>query len=126
MYTFSFKIWLPLCSMVRFTLSYGKHPRKLTLLSLNVNAPYFISQSTVAVAKNVNELHSLMKDLPDYADQFLNMICKVLQEYRETCHGSYKSIVLSDSEEKRIISATWAKDEDIQRFLRYNKFNNSN
>ena len=44
----------------------------------------------MAVAKNINELHSLMKDLPDYADQFLNMICKVLQEYRETCHGSYK------------------------------------
>lgn len=28
-------------------------------------------------------------------------------------------IVVSDSEEKRIISATWAKDEDISRLLRF-------
>ena len=48
-------------------------------------------QSTVAVAKNIQELRDLMRNLPDYADHFLNMICKLLQEYRTTCHSSYKS-----------------------------------
>lgn len=51
---------------------------------------FHILQSTVSVARNVNELESLMSDLPDYADQFLNMICKVLQDYKETCHSSYR------------------------------------
>lgn len=59
-----------------------------------------------------------MRNLPDYADHFLNMICKLLQEYRATCQSSYKSIV-TDAEDKRVISATWAKDEDINRLLRY-------
>ncbi len=43
------------------------------------------------MARNLEELLGLMKDLPDYADQFLNMTCKVLQEYRETCHTCYRS-----------------------------------
>ena len=42
------------------------------------------------MAGKLRELKEFMNDLPDYADQFLNMICKVLQEYRETCHSCYK------------------------------------
>ena len=48
-------------------------------------------QSTVTVFKKCQELRNLMAELPDYADQFLNMICKILQEYKETCHSTYKS-----------------------------------
>uniref|UniRef100_A0A0B7A5Q8 Exocyst complex component Sec8 n=2 Tax=Arion vulgaris TaxID=1028688 RepID=A0A0B7A5Q8_9EUPU len=59
-----------------------------------------------------------MHDLPDYADQFLNMICNVLRDYRDKCHSAYRDIVQHGSDEKRIISAMWAKDEDISRFLR--------
>ncbi|XP_056004911.1 exocyst complex component 4-like isoform X6 [Ostrea edulis] len=74
--------------------------------------------STVTVDKNLQELRELMQDLPDYADQFLNMICNTLKEYRDTCHSAYREIVQYDSDERRVISAMWAKDEDISRFLR--------
>lgn len=92
-------------------------------------------QSTVAVAKSIQELCDLMRSLPDHAEHFLNMISNLLQEYRTTCHSSYRSqfsdfilimlcnetfppgIVTSDAEDKRVISATWAKDEDINRLL---------
>ena len=43
----------------------------------------------------------------------------MLLRYGETCQASYRSLVQPDSEDKRVISATWAKDEDIHRFLRY-------
>ena len=48
------------------------------------------TQSTVSVVRNIEELQDLMRDLPDYADQFLNIICKILQDYKETCQASYK------------------------------------
>ena len=51
----------------------------------------FLFQSTVQVARSLHELQELMHNLPDYADQFLNMICKILGEYRETCQSSYRS-----------------------------------
>lgn len=51
---------------------------------------YFCYQSTVTVDKNLQELRELMQDLPDYADQFLNMICNTLKEYRDTCHSAYR------------------------------------
>ncbi|XP_056004910.1 exocyst complex component 4-like isoform X5 [Ostrea edulis] len=75
--------------------------------------------STVTVDKNLQELRELMQDLPDYADQFLNMICNTLKEYRDTCHSAYREIVQYDSDERRVISAMWAKDEDISRFLSF-------
>ncbi|CAI9732804.1 exocyst complex component 4 isoform X2 [Octopus vulgaris] len=87
-----------------------------TLKELAVPRP--LLQSTVTVDRNIQELQALMHDLPDYAEQFLNMICKILEEYRDTCHSAYRGIVQYDSDEKRIISAMWAKDEDISRFLR--------
>lgn len=51
---------------------------------------FFCYQSTVTVDKNLQELRELMQDLPDYADQFLNMICNTLKEYRDTCHSAYR------------------------------------
>jgi len=59
-----------------------------------------------------------MSDLPDYADQFLNMICKLLQDYLDTCHSTYNDYVSSVSDERRITSASWVKDDDISRLLR--------
>ena len=41
-----------------------------------------------------------------------------LQDYKETCFAYYKSLVMADSDDKRIISANWAKDEDINRYTR--------
>lgn len=49
-----------------------------------------VFQSTFIVAKRLEELKNLMQQLPDYADQFLNMICKILQEYKDTCHACYR------------------------------------
>ncbi|XP_070541139.1 exocyst complex component 4-like isoform X2 [Ptychodera flava] len=83
---------------------------------LGVSKP--LLQSTITVEKAVSELRELMKSLPAYADQFLAMICKVLQGYKDICHNAYRGIVQPEAEDKRIISATWAKDEDISRLLR--------
>ncbi|XP_077991947.1 exocyst complex component 4-like isoform X2 [Glandiceps talaboti] len=84
--------------------------------SLGVSKP--LLQSTITVDKAVSDLRDLMQCLPAYADQFLNMICKVLQEYKDICHNAYRGVVQPEAEDKRIISATWAKDEDISRLLR--------
>lgn len=59
-----------------------------------------------------------MKGMPTYGVQFLSMAARVLQDYKDTCFAYYKSLVMADSDDKRIISANWAKDEDINRFLR--------
>lgn len=87
-----------------------------TQRDLSVTRPLLMS--TVTVDRNINELRELMHDLPDYADQFLNMICNILKDYRDTCHSAYRGIVQYDSDDKRVISATWAKDEDIRTLLR--------
>ncbi|NXD07577.1 EXOC4 protein, partial [Nothocercus nigrocapillus] len=73
-------------------------------------------QSTVIVEKTVQDLMNLMHDLSAYSDQFLNMVCVKLQEYKDTCTLAYRSIVQSD--EKLVISASWAKDDDISRLLK--------
>ena len=75
-------------------------------------------QSTVTVDESIGELQELMQSLPDYADQFLTMVCNVLREYRDKCHSAYRDIVQHGADDRRVISAMWAKDEDISRFLR--------
>ncbi|XP_078409181.1 exocyst complex component 4 isoform X1 [Cetorhinus maximus] len=84
-----------------------------TMKVLGVQRP--LLQSTVVVEKSMQDLVNLMHDLSAYSDQFLNMVCVKLQEYKDTCTIAYRSIV--QSEEKLIISASWAKDEDISRLL---------
>ena len=37
---------------------------------------------------------------------------------KEICGAAYRGLVQPDAEDKRIISAQWAKDEDISRFLK--------
>ncbi|EPQ20156.1 Exocyst complex component 4 [Myotis brandtii] len=72
--------------------------------------------STIIVEKTVQDLLNLMHDLSAYSDQFLNMVCVKLQEYKDTCTAAYRGIV--QSEEKLVISASWAKDDDISRLLK--------
>ncbi|KAJ6666283.1 hypothetical protein lerEdw1_000555 [Lerista edwardsae] len=85
-----------------------------TMKLLGVQRP--LLQSTVIVEKTVQDLMNLMHDLSAYSDQFLNMVCVKLQEYKDTCTVAYRSIVQYD--EKLVISASWAKDDDISRLLK--------
>ncbi|KAM9390163.1 exocyst complex component 4 [Phaethornis superciliosus] len=85
-----------------------------TMKILGVQRP--LLQSTVIVEKTVQDLMNLMHDLSAYSDQFLNMVCVKLQEYKDTCTLAYRTIVQSD--EKLVISASWAKDDDISRLLK--------
>lgn len=82
----------------------------------NENRP--ILQSTIIIEKTIQDLKELMSALPMYADDFLSFICNILSNYKEACLSAYRAIVQPESEDKRIISATWAKDEDIYRFLK--------
>uniref|UniRef100_A0AAV2IZ15 Exocyst complex component Sec8 n=1 Tax=Knipowitschia caucasica TaxID=637954 RepID=A0AAV2IZ15_KNICA len=58
---------------------------------------------------------NLMQDLSAYSNQFLEMVCDKLKEYKEICNTAYRGIV--QCEEKLTISASWSKDEDISRLL---------
>jgi len=51
---------------------------------------FFLFQSTVIVEKTVQDLMNLMHDLSAYSDQFLNMVCVKLQEYKDTCTLAYR------------------------------------
>lgn len=42
------------------------------------------------VEKTVQDLMNLMHDLSAYSDQFLNMVCVKLQEYKDTCSLAYR------------------------------------
>nr|XP_045594627.1 exocyst complex component 4-like isoform X1 [Procambarus clarkii] len=86
------------------------------LKTMKVNRP--LLQSSISVWQSIEELRWLLGALPLYADHFVSMMCNTLMNYRETCQAAYRGITQPDSEDKRIISATWAKDEDISRFLR--------
>ncbi|KAI5618024.1 exocyst complex component 4, partial [Silurus asotus] len=84
-----------------------------TMKNLGVQRP--LLQSTVIVEKSIQDLMSLMRDLSAYSNQFLEMVCDKLKEYKEICNTAYRSIVQVD--DKLTISASWAKDEDISRLL---------
>ncbi|XP_022086586.1 exocyst complex component 4-like isoform X2 [Acanthaster planci] len=84
----------------------------------SLGAPRPLLHSTVIIDHAVSDLRQLMMDLPTYADQFLNMICNILQEYKDTCSAIYRGLVQPESEDKRIVSASWVKDEDINQCLR--------
>lgn len=45
-------------------------------------------------------------------------MCGLLKCYRETCQAAYRGIVQPETEDKRIYSVAWLKDEDISRFLK--------
>jgi exocyst complex component 4 len=74
--------------------------------------------STVSVKASIDNLAEMMVTLPLYSHHFLTIMCNVLMQYKEICGAAYRGLVQPDAEDKRIISAQWAKDEDISRFLK--------
>ena len=42
------------------------------------------------MARSIQELQALMSDLPDYADQFIQMICRILHDYKHMCNTAYR------------------------------------
>jgi len=66
----------------------------------------------------ISETKKLIQDLPNYSDDLLKMVCSLLKTYRENCQAAYRGIVQPETEDKRIYSVTWLKDDDISRFLK--------
>lgn len=79
-------------------------------------ASYFNSNSHSPT--EITETKSLIQDLPNYSEELLKMVCALLKTYRETCQAAYRGIVQPETEDKRIYSVAWLKDEDICRFLK--------
>ncbi|XP_055602690.1 exocyst complex component 4 isoform X2 [Uranotaenia lowii] len=75
-------------------------------------------QNTVLVESRISETKKLIEDLPTYSDELLKMVCSLLKTYRETCQAAYRGIVQPETEDKRIYSVAWLKDDDIMRFLK--------
>merc|ERR1719466_510139 len=86
------------------------------LRELSVSRP--LLQSTVTVWQSISELGEMMGTLPLYSHHFLTIMCNILMQYKEICGAAYRGLVQPEPEDKRIISAQWAKDEDISRFLK--------
>lgn len=53
-------------------------------------SPLFYLQSTVVVEKSIQDLMSLMQDLSAYSNQFLEMVCDKLKEYKDICNTAYR------------------------------------
>lgn len=75
-------------------------------------------QSCRVVEGLIAETKHLIEDLPSYHDDLLKNVCALLKTYRETCQAAYRGIVQPETEDKRIYSVAWLKDEDISRFLK--------
>lgn len=79
----------------------------------------FWSVFHLSLPEGVTETRNLIQDLPDYSEDLLKMVCSLLKTYRETCQAAYRGIVQPETEDKRIYSVAWLKDDDITRFLKY-------
>lgn len=66
----------------------------------------------------VKDLRQLIVALPIYTEHFLAIVTNLLRSYRETCQAAYRGKVQPESEDKRIFSAAFLKDEDISRFIK--------
>ncbi|KAF7995170.1 hypothetical protein HCN44_004642 [Aphidius gifuensis] len=107
-----------------------------TMKELNLSRP--LLQSTIKVDNLVGELRLLMIYLPLHSEHFCTLALNILHNYRETCHAEYRKIIQTESQDKKICSAAWLKDDDISRFIKslpnwnnmknhtYGKNNNSN
>ncbi|KAF5304349.1 hypothetical protein FQA39_LY09728 [Lamprigera yunnana] len=86
---------------------------------LDVTADYKpLLVSTVTVEKCIREWRGLLQTLPVFSEELLKSVCVALKEYKETCLAAYQGIVQPHSEDRRICSAAWLKDDDISRFLK--------
>uniref|UniRef100_A0A1B0GEB5 Exocyst complex component Sec8 n=1 Tax=Glossina morsitans morsitans TaxID=37546 RepID=A0A1B0GEB5_GLOMM len=77
-----------------------------------------VLQSTARVERCLMETKHLIQDLPCFSEELLKTVCCLLKDYREICQAAYRGIVQPDTEDKRIYSVAWLKDEDISRFLK--------
>ncbi|XP_020616712.1 exocyst complex component 4-like [Orbicella faveolata] len=78
-------------------------------------------QSTATVEQLIQDLKNLMHSLPNYSSQFLEMVCKMLTIFKDSCYETYKVLLKYSGEgdkPTRVFSANWTKDEDISRCLR--------
>ncbi|CAG9772580.1 unnamed protein product [Ceutorhynchus assimilis] len=91
---------------------------KSTVL-LDLSADYKpLLVSTVTVERFIREWKAVLQALPLYSEKIAEYSVKALKEYKDTCVAAYRGIVQPHSEDKRICSAAWLKDEDINRFLK--------
>ncbi|EEZ97195.1 Exocyst complex component 4-like Protein [Tribolium castaneum] len=74
--------------------------------------------STASVERCIREWKAVLQALPIYSERIAVYSCKALKEYKDTCFAAYSGIVQPHSEDRRICSAAWLKDEDISRFLK--------
>ncbi|XP_030764843.1 exocyst complex component 4 [Sitophilus oryzae] len=74
--------------------------------------------STVTVERCIREWKAVLQSLPLYSEKIAEYSVLALREYKDTCYAAYRGIVQPYSEDKRICSAAWLKDEDINRFLK--------
>lgn len=74
-------------------------------------------QSTVVADQCMWFLFDLTCSLDSYHDHFLTMACSLLQEYKEMSTQSYRGVVQPNSEDQRILSATWVKDNEVNDFF---------
>uniref|UniRef100_A0A3P8VFX6 Exocyst complex component Sec8 n=1 Tax=Cynoglossus semilaevis TaxID=244447 RepID=A0A3P8VFX6_CYNSE len=76
-----------------------------TMKVLGVQRP--LLQSTVVVEKSIQDLMNLMQDLSAYSNQFLEMVCDKLKEYKEICNTAYRTNETWPKAEK---NTSWPKD----------------
>lgn len=62
----------------------------MVMIVANVDLCECVFQSTVIVEKSIQDLMSLMQDLSAYSNQFLEMVCDKLKEYKEICNTAYR------------------------------------
>uniref|UniRef100_A0A8B9JP35 Exocyst complex component Sec8 n=1 Tax=Astyanax mexicanus TaxID=7994 RepID=A0A8B9JP35_ASTMX len=88
-----------------------------TMKNLGVQRP--LLQSTVIVEKSIQDLMSLMQDLSAYSNQFLEMVCDKLKEYKEICNTAYRYIEIfalvfhSKSPSFLSFRAAFAKESEV-------------
>ncbi|GFY40104.1 exocyst complex component 4 [Trichonephila inaurata madagascariensis] len=101
--TTSLETWQPVIDPEEYKLYEAKTP---------------VLKSTLAVNSCLIEMEEFINALPDYSSYFLQLMCHILQSYKDLSYGAYKSLIYPDSEDQRIFSLTWTRDEDISRLLR--------
>lgn len=77
-----------------------------------------ILNSSLTLNSSLKEMEGLIYSLPDYSSHFVQLVCNILQTYKELCYSAYKGLVCLDSDDRHIFSVTWARDKDISRLLR--------
>ena len=74
-------------------------------------------QSTVVADQCMWFLYDLFCSLDSYHEHFLTMACSILQEYKEMSIQSYRGVVQPNSEDQRIVSASWVRENEVNEYL---------